>query len=115
MQESHIVNIFHLFSHIVFYFNTIFPSRFYGQNIAGILNMNADAISLSQDHPTHDKICQCYPDMASLPDYRVPPTLISAINAYLSRTLTKATLSNVTATLYSSKCNSFKLGANNWA
>ena len=113
MQESHIVKLFHVFSHILLYFNTTFPSCFDGQHIAGILNVEADTLSCHQDQPTYEKISQLYPDMASLPAYCVPPTLISPTNACLSRTLTKATLSDVTVTLYSIKFNSFKLGANN--
>ena len=34
IRESHIMNICQLFYHIVFYFKTIFPSRFDGQHIA---------------------------------------------------------------------------------
>ena len=39
MQEYHIVKLCYLLSHIEFYLNTMFPSRFYGQHIAGILNV----------------------------------------------------------------------------
>ena len=83
MQESHIVNLCHLFYHIIFYFNTMFPSRFYGQHISGILNTEADALYRPQDHPTYDQIFHRYPRMESLPTYRVPQTRISTINAYL--------------------------------
>ena len=34
MQLTHIVNFCHLLSHIIFYFNTVSPSRFDGQHIA---------------------------------------------------------------------------------
>ena len=115
MQESHIVNLCHILTHIVFYFNTILQSRFNGKHITGILNVEAEVLSCSQDHPTSEQIFQFYPDMASLPAYLVPPMIISAINYCLSRTLKKATLSNVTVTLTSSECNYFKLGAKNWA
>ena len=81
--------------------------------MAVILNLEADALSRPQDHPTYEQIFQRYLDMASLPAYHVPPTLISAINVCLSITLTKATLSVITATLTSIKFNSSKLGANN--
>ena len=53
--------------------------------------------------------------MSSIPAYCKPPTLISAINAWLSRTMTKATLIDITTTLFSGKCSYFKLGVNNWA
>ena len=75
------MNLFHLFSHIVLYFNTIFPYRFYVQNIVGILNVEANALSRPQYYPTHNQIFQSYPEMASLPAYCVPPKLISVINA----------------------------------
>ena len=113
MQESNMVNLCHLLSHIVLYFNTMFPSQFTIHHIAVILNVEADTLSCHQDHSTYEKIFQHYPEMAYLPAYCVPPTLISEINACLSITLTKATLSDVTVTLYSIKFNSFKLGANN--
>ena len=115
MQEYYIVNLCHLFSHIVLYLNTIFPPRFNGQHISGILNVEADALSCYQDHPTYEQIFQNFPRMTSLPDYRVPLTLISAINSRLSRALKKETLSDLTGKLISSKCNSLKIGANNWA
>ena len=61
MQESNIVNLCHLFSHIVLYFNAMFPSRFYGQHIAVILNVEADTLSCPQYHPTYNQIFQHYP------------------------------------------------------
>ena len=59
MQESYIVNLCHLFSHILFSFNTMFPSPFDSQNIAVILNVEADALSRPQYHPTYEQIFQC--------------------------------------------------------
>ena len=115
MQEYQTVNLCHLFYHIIFYFNTMFPSRFDSQHIAGILDVEVDALSRPQDHPIYEKIFHRYPDMESLPAYCIPPMLIFAINACLSITSTKETLSDVTATLSSRKCNYFKLVAKNWA
>ena len=115
MQESYIVNLCHLFSHILFSFNTMFPYPFDSQNIAVILNVEADALSRPQYHPTYEQVFQSYLEMASLPAYHIQPTIISAINACLSRTLTKATLSDVTKTLSSINSNYFKLDENNWA
>ena len=93
----------------------MFPYRFNGQHIAVILTVEADDLSHPQDHPTRKQILQCYPEMASPPAYCVPPSLIFAINACLTITLTKVTLSNITATLSSIKCNYSKLGEKNWA
>ena len=53
MQESHIVNLCHLFSHIVLYFNTMFPYRFDGQIMAGVLKVEADALSCPHYHPIY--------------------------------------------------------------
>ena len=47
MQESHILNLCHIFSHIVFYFNTMCPSRFDVRHIVGILNIEVDALHIS--------------------------------------------------------------------
>ena len=83
MREYHIVNICHLFSHIIFYFNTMFPPRFDVHHIVGIVNVEADALSCPQDHPTYERIFQNCPEMASLSAYCVSLSLISAINACL--------------------------------
>ena len=56
MQESHIVNLCHFFSHIVFYFNTMLPYRFDVQHILGILNVEAGALYWPQDNPTYEQI-----------------------------------------------------------
>ena len=61
MQEYHILNLCHIFSNIVFYFNTMIPSRFDGHYIAVFLNVEADALSRPQDHLTNKQIFQCYP------------------------------------------------------
>ena len=74
------MNLCHLFSHIVFYFNTMFPSHFNIQHIVIILNAEADDLYRPQYQPTYEQISQSYPEMASLPAYRVPPELISTIN-----------------------------------
>ena len=66
MQESHIVNLCHLFYHIILYFNTLFPSHFDGKHTTIILNLEADTLSCPQDHPTYEQIFQPYPEMASL-------------------------------------------------
>ena len=58
MREFHIMNLCHFFLHIVLYFNAMFPSRFYGQHIAVILNVEADTLSCPQYHPTYNKIFQ---------------------------------------------------------
>ena len=115
IREYHIVNLYHLFHHIVFYLNTMFLFRFDVQNIAVILNVEADALSRHQDHPTYELICQHYLEMSSLPDYFITPNFFSIRNACLSRTLTKATLNNTTSTLTSSKYNYFKIVARNWS
>ena len=47
-QQSHILNIYHLLSHIIFYFNTMCPYRFNGQHIEVILNVEEDALSHPQ-------------------------------------------------------------------
>lgn len=114
-REPHIVQLCHLYSHLTFHFNSIFPSRFDGQHLAGVLNEEADALSRPQKFPTYATVFTSYPEMRSLPAYRVPPKLISAINACLSRTSTKETLREATDVLSCSKLNSFQLGAPNWA
>ena len=53
MWESHIVNFCHLFYHIVFCFNTIVPSCFDCQHIAGILNVEAEDLYFPQYHPAY--------------------------------------------------------------
>ena len=113
-REPHIVQLCHLYSHLIFHFNNLFPSRFDGQHLAGVLNVEADALSRPQKFPTYKSLFLSFPAMQSLPAYRTPPQLISAINACLSRTSTKATLSAVTGTLSSGKLNSFRLGAPSW-
>ena len=89
----------------------MFLSRFDFHHIAVSLKFEADTLSHPQDDTTYEKIFQHYLEMASLPAYHVPPTLISAVNAFLLIALTKATLNNVTSTITSIKCNYFKLGA----
>ena len=113
-REPHIVQLCHLYSHLVFHFNNLFPSRFDGQHLAGILNVEADALSRPQKFPTYATLFRSFPEMQSLPAYRTPPPLISAINACLSRTSTKATLNDVTDLLSFGKLNSFRLGAKHW-
>ena len=114
-REPHTVNLCRLFSHLVFKFNSLFPSRFDGKHLPGKLNCEADGLSRPQDHPTYESLFNTYPEMRSLPAFRVPPSLISGINACLSNTLTKATLNDVTATLTSARLSSFRLGAPDWA
>ena len=58
MQESHIVNLCRLFYQIVFYFNSMFPSCLYVHHIAVILNVEADALSCPQYHPSYEKVFQ---------------------------------------------------------
>ena len=114
MRHPHTVNLCQLFSHLVFTFNSLFPSRFDGKHLPGKLNVEADGLSRPQDFPTYQDLFLSFPEMASLPAYRVPQTLISAINACLSKTLTKETLNAATDTLRCSKLHSFKLGARDW-
>ena len=105
IQKYHIVNLCHLLYHILFYFNTMLTSCFDGQCIAVILNVESDTPSCPQYQSTYKQIFQSYPEIASLTDYRVSPTLLSSINDCLLRTLTKATIIDITATLSSRKCN----------
>ena len=114
-RDCHLIQLCHLYSHMIYSFNSLFPSRFDGQHLAGKLNVIADALSRPQLYPTYNSIFNSFPATPSIPAYRTPPVLISAINACLWKCLTKATLSAVTETLSSSRLPSFRLGAKNWA
>ena len=113
-RDPHIVSLCHFYSHLVFSFNNLFPSRFDGQHLAGKLNVQADALSRPQDFPSYQSIFNTFPAMQSLPAYRVPPLLISAINASLLNTSTKATLNAATRKLLSIRLSSLQLGVKNW-
>lgn len=114
-REAHITQLCHLYSSLTFAFNSLHPSRFDGQHLAGKLNQEADALSRPADYPSYNDIFRSYPGMLSLPAFRVPRTLICAINACLSKKSTKEILKGAIEPLSSSRLYSFKLGASDWA
>ena len=114
-RDAHLTQLCHLFSHLIFTFNSSVPSRFDGKHLPGKLNTQADALSRPQTFPSYNDIFAIYPEMRSLPAYRPPRPLISAINACLWKKSTRATLNAATEPLFSSRLSSFRLGAKAWA
>ena len=113
-REPKLVNLVYLLSHITFHFNSIHASRFDASHIQGKLNVQADALSRPQDHPSYLNVFNSYPEMKSLPAYRVPQRLLSAINACLSSLSTRVPSKPEIAALFSVKLSSLQLTAPGW-
>ena len=113
-RDKQLTQLCHFFSQLTFAFNSLHTSRFDGTHLPGKLNIHADALSRPQLHPTYNSLFHTYPEMQSLPAYRVPQQLISVVNACLWRRLTREMSSAAIDLLTSSRLSSFQLGAPNW-
>ena len=85
-RDPHIVNLSHLLSSLVFFFNQSTPSNFSSEHLAGTLNEEADALSRPQLYPTYQDVFAAFPSMKALPAFRPPRSLISIINSCISTT-----------------------------
>ena len=113
-REPKLVNLVYLLSHLIFHFNSIHASRFDASHIQGKLNVQADALSRPQDHPSFLSVFTSFPEMKSLPAYRPPRKLLLEINACLSSPSTRVPSKPAIEALFSIKLSSLQLTAPGW-
>ena len=114
-RDIPLVNLSYLMSSLTFHFNSLQPLRFDTSHIQGSRNKIADGLSRPQDHPTYENLFSSYPEMRSIPTYRPPRKLISAVNACLLSSSMKEPSRQEIEELFASKLSSLRLTAPGWA
>ena len=101
-------------THLLFYANTIFPCNFPCNHIRGIYNIQADALSRPELHPTYNDVFTACSDLRILPAYRLPQKLIRMLNSCLSHRLIPEPSAKEMNALLAVPVHSLQLTATDW-
>jgi hypothetical protein len=113
-RDRMVIRLTHLFSRLVYSFNSHIPSLFKPIHLPGILNDEADALSRPLLFPTYSAVFKKYPILSSLPPRRPPTNLVSLLRDAICGSWTEERIEKTTTALLRAAPTSFAVTAPNW-